>query len=281
MKDSLIKRLAGAFIVGVAVFILAATAVAENAAPVTAKAPVKDKRPWIMVSLAPDGCTRGCRNAFNVIRELSGNPNGHILHFSEMTYDLVAHMKPEFIILSPQGTPWCRYTGKKGVALQNFLWMLPLFAEEMHIPMLGICGGHQALALAFGGKVGPIRALGADCMPYSRDRQSGVVALTLKAQDPIFNGMRGTLRVLESHYDEVKVLPPGFLLLASDKVCRNQIMRHPTRPVYGIQGHPEYFYRNRPDGKVFIQNFLRIAESYDKAVQNTQWMAARGVLSPR
>lgn len=221
-----------------------------------------------MVGLAPDGCAGGCRNAFNVVKELSGNPNGQIMHFSKVTYELIADMKPEFIILSPQGTPWCRYTGERGVALQNFLWTLPVFAEEMNIPMLGICGGHQALALAFGGKVGPIRAMEDDCMPYSRERQSGVIPLTLNTEDPIFSGMGGNLRILESHYDEVKVLPPGFVLLASDKISRNQIMRHPTKPVYGIQGHPEYFYSSRPDGGILIKNFLKIAASYNTTVRN-------------
>jgi GMP synthase (glutamine-hydrolysing) len=203
------------------------------------------------------------------------------LHFSKVTYELIADMKPEFIILSPQGTPWCRYTGEKGVALQNFLWTLPVFAEELNIPMLGICGGHQALALAFGGKVGPIRAMEDDCMPYSRERQSGVIPLTLNAEDPIFSGMGKNLRILESHYDEVKVLPPGFVLLASDKISRNQIMRHPTKPVYGIQGHPEYFYGNRPDGGIFIKNFLKIAESYNKTAHSAAAAGTSTVLSHR
>ncbi len=63
--------------------------------------------------------------------------------------------------------------------------------------------------------------------------------LTLKAPDPLFRGLDGKLRIVESHYDEVKVLPRGFVLLASDRFSPNQIMRHPTKPVYGIQGHPE------------------------------------------
>ncbi len=121
------------------------------------------------------------RTAYSVIKGLSGNPNGIYLHFSQLTPELVAEKQPAFIVLSPQGTPWCRYSGETGVALQNFLWMLPLLAEEMNIPILGICGGHQALALGFGGKVGPIRAAEDDCLPYSRERQSGVVPLTLTA----------------------------------------------------------------------------------------------------
>jgi GMP synthase-like glutamine amidotransferase len=213
-------------------------------------------RPWIMVALAPYG--HGGGKAFSVIKQLSGNPRGIIVHFTEFTLELVAEKQPEFIVLSPQGTPWCRYTGERGVALQSFLWILPIIAEEMNIPILGICGGHQALALAFGGKVGPIRGGESDCFPYSRERQSGIVPLKMEMTDPIFRGIDGSLRIVESHYDEVKVLPPGFVLLASDRKSPNQIIRHATKPVYGIQGHPEHFSGDRPDGGLLIKNFLKI-----------------------
>ena len=230
----------------------------------------KDARPWLMVSLTPNVTSKGGKRAYAVIKQLSGNPSGIMLHFSEVTPELVAKKNPAFIILSPQGTPWCRYSGERGIALQNFLWTLPLIAEEMNIPILGICGGHQALALAFGGKVGPIRAGEDDCMPYSRDRQGGVVPLTLKEPDPLFLGLDGKLRIVESHYDEVKVLPRGFVLLASDNLSPIQIMRHPTKPVYGIQGHPEYFSKGRPDGGMLLRNFLRIATIHNATLRKAE-----------
>lgn len=228
----------------------------------------KARRPWLMIGLSPDGCSRGCRHLFSVIKNLSGNPNGIIQHFSRITPDYLLEIQPEFMVLSPQGTPWCRYTGANGVDLQNFLWALPVAAEELNIPILGVCGGHQALALAFGGKVGPIRAGEFDCMPYSRERQGGVVPLTVTAPDPIFRGTDGLLKIVMSHYDEVKVLPPGFVLLASEKVSPNQIIRHPSRPVYGIQGHPEHFRSGHPDGGVLIRNFLKIARTFNETVRH-------------
>lgn len=239
----------------------------EPSRGISPKAPPSSDRPWVMIGLSPDGCSRGCRHVFSVVKELSGNPNGLIVHFSKVTPEWLAELQPAFIILSPQGTPWCRYTGEMGVSLQNFLWMLPMAAEEMNIPILGICGGHQALALAFGGKVGPIRAGQDDCMPYTRERQGGVVPLTLTNSDPIFRGIDGKLRILESHFDEVKVLPPGFVLLASDKRSPNQIMRHPTKPVYGVQGHPESSYSTRPEGRILIRNFLEIATSHNQTLR--------------
>jgi GMP synthase (glutamine-hydrolysing) len=260
------RRFVRSALVAISVVAILATGLSEIGIATAADKVKKEDRPWLMVGLSTDGCSRGCNRVFSVIKELSGNPNGMIMHFSKVTREVLAEMQPEFILLSPQGTPWCRYSGELGVALQNFLWMLPVAAEEMNIPMLGICGGHQALALAFGGRVGPVRAVDDDCMPYTHDRQGGVVPLTLTQSDPIFDGVNGTIRIVESHFDEVKVLPPGFILLASEKVSPNQIMRHPSKPVYGIQGHPESSY-SRLDGGVLLKNFLKIASVHNKTVR--------------
>jgi len=226
------------------------------------------QRPWIMVGLSPNGCSGGCRRVRSVISEISGNKNVVTLDLKTATIDTISDLNPEFIVLSPQGTPWCRYTGSNGVALQNFFWIIPQITEQLDIPILGICGGHQAIALAFGGKVGPIRAGEDDCMPYSRDRQSGVTQLSQHTRDPIFAGLDDKISIIESHYDEVKALPPGFLLLASEKISANQIIRHPFKPVYGIQGHPESFMGFRPDGGMLIRNFVHIAKTYNEAVRS-------------
>jgi GMP synthase (glutamine-hydrolysing) len=224
-------------------------------------------RPWLLVSMSPSGCSRGCRKVFSVIRELSGNPNGRTVNFKQLTPTMVAELEPEFIILGPQGTPWCRYSGATGVALQNFLWALPVMAEVLRIPILGICGGHQALALAFGGKVGPIRAGEYDCLPYSRDRQKGIVPVKVLTSDPLFRGVGAAVKIVQSHYDEVKIIPPGFRLLASEKNSPVQVMRHPTKPVYGIQGHPELFRNGTAGGAMLIRNFIRLARRYNQAVR--------------
>lgn len=235
--------------------------------------------PWLLVNLSRSRSYRGGGAVYNVIKQLSGNPNGMVLPFDDVTAELLAEKQPAFIILSPQGTPWCRYSGSRGVKLQNFLWSIPVAAEIMNIPILGICGGHQALALAFGGKVGPIRGGEDDCLPYNRMRQSGVVPLDMETHDPLFRGLGSKLRIVQSHYDEVKVLPPGFVLLASDDTCPVQIMRHPSKPVYGIQGHPERFSASRPDGGILIRNFLKIARTHNMILRRVSLSVPPKLLS--
>jgi len=268
MRNAFYGRVLRAASLGIVLIVLCWPAArAEVPAAGGVNAEVADIHPWMMVALTPDGCAGGCRRLHSVVRDLSGNPRGLIYHFSQVTLDLIAEIQPEFIILSPQGTPWCRYTGHRAVELQNFLWTLVAAVEQMHVPVLGVCGGHQALSLAFGGKVGPIRAGEDDCMPYTRDRQSGAVTLTQTSPDPIFAGIEDQFRIVQSHYDEVKALPTNFTLLAEDKVSPNQIIRHRERPVYGIQGHPESSRSSNSPGTKLIRNFLDIAASYNKAVR--------------
>jgi GMP synthase (glutamine-hydrolysing) len=42
-----------------------------------------------------------------------------------------------------------------------------------------------------------------------------------------------------SHGDHVEVPPPGFHVTASSSNCAVAAMRHDTRPIYGVQFHPE------------------------------------------
>ncbi len=65
--------------------------------------------------------------------------------------------------------------------------------------------------------------------------------------------------VLEWHYCEVKKLPPEFVLLASNENCRIQAMRHASRPLYGVQFHPESYVETYPHGRTILRNFFRLA----------------------
>ena len=176
----------------------------------------------------------------------------------------MAKLKPEFLALSPNGIPWCRYKGKNGEDLQNFLKALKTIVENMNIPVIGICGGHQALALAFGGKVGPIRGGEDDCLPYGHNpTERGRHDVYVQQQDPLFVGMGPSLNLVQNHYDEVKKLPAGFVNLAANELCAYQIMKHPEKPAYGVQAHTEYFLPKRPDGGLLLRNFLKIVRVHN------------------
>lgn len=96
-------------------------------------------------------------------------------------------------------------------------------------PTLGICFGHQLLALFLGGKV-------------SRDdkqAEGGVVDIYLKNNSHIlFEGLPKKFAIASGHKDSVTKLPKGAKLLASSKATKNSVLQIKNN-IFGIQQHPE------------------------------------------
>ncbi|MBN2431605.1 MAG: glutamine amidotransferase [Acidobacteria bacterium] len=104
--------------------------------------------------------------------------------------------------------------------------------QKTALPLLGICYGHQLLALAWGGRV-------AD-NPGGREYGTVEVQLTPAAgQDPLFMGIPASIRVQASHAQSVLELPPGALRLAGSRRDANQAFRLGPR-AWGLQFHPEF-----------------------------------------
>lgn len=105
--------------------------------------------------------------------------------------------------------------------------------HQLEIPMLGVCYGHQLIAHALGGEVGP--------NPHGR--QIGTVELELDekktAQDALFSGLPASLKVQATHLESVLALPVGSSVLASTKLDPNHVV-HFGAKTWGMQFHPEF-----------------------------------------
>jgi GMP synthase (glutamine-hydrolysing) len=119
------------------------------------------------------------------------------------------------------------------------------FLPKIEVPILGICGGHQALAIAYGGEVAK-----------SAHRITGFRTVELEDKDSLLAGLPEKIRVMQSHYEEVKRLPPKFVRIARSKDTKNEAMKHEQKPLYGVQFHPERWNEENQAGKRILENFI-------------------------
>lgn len=78
-------------------------------------------------------------------------------------------------------------------------------------------------------------------------------------EDELFDGMPSPFRATESHSEAVSSVMPGFVHLAKSEDCEVEAFRHKSRPIYGVQFHPENSDRDNPVGLTVLSNFVKIA----------------------
>jgi GMP synthase (glutamine-hydrolysing) len=110
-------------------------------------------------------------------------------------------------------------------------------------PVLGLCAGHQFIAMHFGGKSQP-----------AKKPEYGHVEIEVIEENDLFKEVPKKFTAWTSHNDEV-TSAPGFKVLAKSKDCKNQAMKHEKKPLYGIQFHPEV--EHTPQGETIFKNFIK------------------------
>jgi len=78
---------------------------------------------------------------------------------------------------------------------------------------------------------------------------------------PLFDGLPSDLVVAESHRQELTQVPDGFQLLAQSTTSKVEAMVHRSKPIYGVQFHPERSNDDHPHGRIILQNLLKQIES--------------------
>ena len=123
------------------------------------------------------------------------------------------------------------------------------YIEKIDVPILGICLGHQLIAKTFGGEVGSGEHGG-----YAD------VEIEVIDEDDILRGIGPKTSVWASHADEVTVMPEEFIQLARSDICEIEAMCHSTKPIYGVQWHPEVAHTDK--GEELFMNFFEVCERY-------------------
>ena len=168
--------------------------------------------------------------------------------FRNVSPERVQELAPSHIILSGQSHPWDLYTPESLTGVFDVIRNAPQ-------PILGVCGGHQQMALAFGVPVGLMERLVPGEGYEGARRERGFLEVETDGEG-IFRGLPRRITVWHSHCDEVKEVPAGFRRTAFNETCPIQAMEHTSRPLFGVQFHPELFDEAHPQGRLVVENFL-------------------------
>lgn len=139
---------------------------------------------------------------------------------------------------------------------------------ELDVPILGICYGLQEIAWNFGKNVlaGEKREYGHAYLKVDRhgDGEAGGHV------DKLFQGLEDDMEVWMSHGDKLSHLPDDFITVATTSNAPFAGMAHKTKPLYGIQFHPEV--THTPKGKILLKNF-----AVDICQAKTDWTMGKFV----
>jgi anthranilate synthase component 2 len=126
---------------------------------------------------------------------------------------------------------------------------LPLLAAAPDdLPILGVCLGHQAIGQAFGGEV--VRAKSLMHGKTSPIRHTG---------DSVFKGLDDGFTATRYHSLAVRrdSLPDSLDVTAWTEDGEIMGLKHKTRPIHGVQFHPESI--ATVGGHALLANFLDLA----------------------
>ena len=156
------------------------------------------------------------------------------IHPPTRTIEWIREWKPTGIILSG---------GPNSVYGDNAPTADPVLFDVA--PVLGVCYGMQLMA----------HVLGAEVKRGGR-REYGRAEIRPTVASMLFEGFdpQETATVWMSHGDHIESAPPGFRVTAVSEGNPLAAFEHESKPIYGVQFHPEV--AHTPRGRELLANFL-------------------------
>ncbi len=194
---------------------------------------------------------------FNVeqyLRELT-NEEVKTVRNDAITLEKIKILNPSRIVLSPGP----KHPKDSGICLE-------ILKNIENTPILGICLGHQAFGLVFGGKI--------EKLEIPLHGKTSEITVTGK-NSILFKGMPEKFNVMRYHslYVSEENLPEELTVTAKSDDGIIMALEHKTKDIYGIQFHPESFFTEY--GKNIIKNFIsntkkETLQSNDKNTEETE-----------
>lgn len=162
----------------------------------------------------------------------------HVVRNDDLTVEEAWALQPEAVLLSPGPCA----PDQAGICLS----LIETAAETM--PILGVCLGHQSIGQAFGGEV--VRA---------KTLMHGKTSPILHEGRGVFGGLPSPFTATRYHSLAVRreTLPDVLEVTAWTEDGEIMGLSHRTRPIHGVQFHPESIATQH--GHEMIANFLDLA----------------------
>ena len=166
-----------------------------------------------------------------------GNVDLVVKRNDEITIDKIKKLQPDRICISPgPGRP-----ENAGISSELVRELGP------HIPILGVCLGHQCIAQSFGGQVVRAERLMHGKTSHIHHQRRGV-----------FRDLTEPLEATRYHSLIVKrdSLPDSLEITAETEEGEIMGLQHRRFPIHGVQFHPESILTT--EGRKLLANFLRM-----------------------
>ena len=175
-------------------------------------------------------------NLVHYLAELGAQ--AHVVRNDDLTVEEAWALNPEAVLLSPGPCA----PDQAGICLS----LIETAAETM--PILGVCLGHQSIGQAFGGEV--VRA---------KTLMHGKTSPILHEGRGVFGGLPSPFTATRYHSLAVRreTLPDVLDVTAWTEDGEIMGLSHRTRPIHGVQFHPESIATQH--GHAMIANFLDLA----------------------
>ena len=202
----------------------------------------------------------------------------HYDSFTYNLYDMIAQLtvKPPIVVAKDAFDRWdaeqWRDVGVDGIILspgpgspqEQTDFSKQAIRCNTNLPILGVCLGHQLLALEYGATVGkaPIPIHGQDHLIRVQEQQQQQPKQQQQSKHPpqLFDNLPTGFRAVRYHSLAATNLPSDELYVTATSPSDNVIqgIQHTKYPHYGVQFHPESI--GTQYGMVLLENFCKIVQ---------------------
>jgi para-aminobenzoate synthetase len=180
-------------------------------------------------------------NLFHLLGEVTGD-EPMVVRNDELAWEELAALHVDGIVISPgPGRP--EHERDVGVSLDVL--------QRADVPVLGVCLGHQALAHITGGAI-----------DHAPEVMHGRLSSIHHEGSGLFEGIPQGFAAVRYHSLVVGAVPADLRVTAwtSDEVVMG--LEHRTRPLWGVQFHPESI--STEHGRTLVRNFRDLARAHGR-----------------